>query len=157
MAAVAEKAGIAKGTTYLYFKSKDDLLAGLQARHWTTVLQASATALERADRPRLDRLVEVVAIQLDIHRRHEPLLHLIFHEIRMDDHSFLQEITKVLERFIIDGVRDRSFVVTEPQTTATFLVSGLHGLIVDYIHSARPNRKQFLATTRILLERTLIG
>ena len=42
---VAAKAGVAKGTVYLYFKSKEDLLLGAHARH----VQAFFTALiERA-------------------------------------------------------------------------------------------------------------
>src|SRR5918999_5432501 len=34
MAEVAEAAAVAKGTVYLYFESKAELLAGLRARHF---------------------------------------------------------------------------------------------------------------------------
>ena len=41
IADVAEAAGVAKGTVYLYFGSKDALLAGLRARHLGRFVEAA--------------------------------------------------------------------------------------------------------------------
>ena len=36
---VAERAGLAKGTVYLYFETKEDLVAGLQARYTAALVE----------------------------------------------------------------------------------------------------------------------
>lgn len=60
MAAVAREAGIATGTTYLYFDRKQDLLVALFQRHLTDYVARSAPALaaEAPGVPRLRRLAE---------------------------------------------------------------------------------------------------
>ena len=60
MAAVAREAGIATGTTYLYFDRKQDLLVALFARHLTDYVSRCAPALaaEAPGVPRLRRLAE---------------------------------------------------------------------------------------------------
>ena len=60
MAAVAREAGVATGTTYLYFHRKQDLLVTLFQRHLTEYMDRCSPALaaEAPGVPRLRRLAE---------------------------------------------------------------------------------------------------
>jgi AcrR family transcriptional regulator len=62
VAEVAAKAGVAKGTVYLYFKSKEDLLLGAHARH----VQAFFTALiDRASQRKRMSFDDIMSLTLD--------------------------------------------------------------------------------------------
>lgn len=56
VSAIATKAGLAKGTVYLYFKTKEQIFAALLAREWQSLFQHVKTSF--VDRPR-DRAIMV--------------------------------------------------------------------------------------------------
>src|SRR5947208_9733945 len=60
MGEVADEAGLAKGTVYLYFPSKDELLLALHERHVDEFFRALISSLEVQQRVSLDRLIEFV-------------------------------------------------------------------------------------------------
>jgi AcrR family transcriptional regulator len=73
IADVAEEAGIALGTIYLYFASKDELFRGLGQRFWQMVTDALAQgddghSLERSIRSRLDNVFKVCGENRDLIR-----------------------------------------------------------------------------------------
>lgn len=51
MASIASRAGLAKGTLYLYFRTKEEILAALLHQLWVPMLAAFEEAFTRADRP----------------------------------------------------------------------------------------------------------
>ena len=61
MQAVASRAGIAKGTTYLYFKSKEELFLALlseELARWLRALRDQLSGLEEAHLPQEERIRE---------------------------------------------------------------------------------------------------
>jgi AcrR family transcriptional regulator len=60
VADVADDAGLAKGTVYLYFASKDELLLALHERHIDDFFRALVAALERAGPVTIDGLLALV-------------------------------------------------------------------------------------------------
>ena len=60
VAEVAEEAGLAKGTVYLYFDSKDALLLALHERHLDEFFHAMGVTLEAPEPVTIDRLVGLV-------------------------------------------------------------------------------------------------
>src|SRR5215217_1460953 len=64
VADVARAAGVAAGTVYLYFRSKDDLLISIFERGMTEAIEAGRRSLEGRAHP-LDRLREVARLHLE--------------------------------------------------------------------------------------------
>ncbi|MGB9150077.1 MAG: TetR family transcriptional regulator [Burkholderiales bacterium] len=60
VAEVAEHAGVAKGTVYLYFPSKEELLLALHSRHVEMFFQALMAMLARTRTVSIDDIISVV-------------------------------------------------------------------------------------------------
>ncbi|MBE1285311.1 MAG: TetR family transcriptional regulator [Rhodobacteraceae bacterium] len=78
MAEVARRAGIAEGTVYLYFKSKNALLFAVLARFWDD-LTAGARAGVEAETPGLPRLRCLMQYHMDCLSRDIELLQMAAH------------------------------------------------------------------------------
>jgi AcrR family transcriptional regulator len=59
MAEVADEAGLAKGTVYLYFPSKDELLLALHERHSEEFFRALIGVLARSRRVTVEEIMEI--------------------------------------------------------------------------------------------------
>ena len=56
------------------------------------------------------------------------------------------------------GVADGEFALTDPALTASFLLHGVHGALVDALHQPRPPARRKAATTvAALVDRVLIA
>ena len=80
MADVAEAAGVAKGTIYLYFDSKSAVLTALRARYtgqWLAQSGRLDTPPDRGGHPR--QLRSFLAEMYDFHAANQRLHHLLFH------------------------------------------------------------------------------
>lgn len=69
---ITARAGVAKGTFYLYFRTKDEVVHALKQRLWDQLMEAAAEAAARIDRDDLwggvDAFIETV-IDFDIEHR----------------------------------------------------------------------------------------
>ncbi len=106
IARVAETAGIAKGSIYLQFESRQDLLNGLQADLWAQMLErptefVADPTLSWAEK--LDAVVEHwMRFEFDAH----DLYHAVFHTVATDsDEPF--EAARTLLRQIVDAGTER--------------------------------------------------
>src|ERR1043166_7933527 len=97
VADVARAAGVAAGTVYLYFRSKDDLLISIFERGMKTALAEGRDQVARLDDPR-ERLTQFARLHL---RRlgHDRNLAVVFQ-------VELRQSTKFMERFSATLLRD---------------------------------------------------
>src|SRR5689334_6441034 len=80
VADVAEAAGVAKGTVYLYFDAKEALLAGLRARYlsrFVATVEPAVSSTRSGPATRLDRFVDGL---FEFSIAHRALHHVLFHE-----------------------------------------------------------------------------
>src|SRR3954471_18566622 len=93
VADVAEAAGIAKGTVYLHFESKTELLAGLRARHVERFSERLADCLTGAGRSKpMGRVERFIDEFFHYSMTHRDLHHLLFHEAGFSEDDAFAEV-----------------------------------------------------------------
>lgn len=153
VAEVAARAGVAKGTTYLYFPSKDALIAGVRARY----LEAyGATVEPDPDQPALDQVLglleRLIAFAAERHRVH----HALFHEAGFSEEDAFARLRSALAALVEQGVARGELQVDDVAAAATYVVGGVHDVLVDALHAddpaelSRATRAALDLTTRVL-------
>jgi AcrR family transcriptional regulator len=141
---ITTTAGVAKGTFYLYFPSKEHVLAALGERfsQQLGVKLQSAIAAKRAGdwKGKLGAWARTaVAVYLDSMRLHD----IVFRESHpharedLDSNATLE----LLRGLLADGAAAGAWPIGDARFTAVFLYSGLHGIVDDvYTKSKRVDR-----------------
>ncbi|MCQ6551746.1 TetR/AcrR family transcriptional regulator [Streptomyces sp. C10-9-1] len=125
---VAARAGVAKGTVYLYFDSKQALLAALQAQMWDRMLQQPAALLEQPGLTWTERLDGLVAVWIAAEQDHHELYHQLFHEPGgAGAEEPLAAARDLLVTLLVQGHEAGEFDVPDPELTADFLTHGYTG------------------------------
>jgi AcrR family transcriptional regulator len=136
---ITSGAEVAKGTFYLYFSSKEDVLEALRERFAQNLLAGIKAAV--AERPKDDWKGKLatwasacVGGYLDSIRLHD----IVFYETRprarrgLVDNIVIDSLFELLQA----GAHERAWTIASPRSAAVFLFSGLHGLI-DHAHSGQ--------------------
>jgi AcrR family transcriptional regulator len=137
---IATQAGVAKGTFYLYFAAKEDLLAALGDRfahdHLARITQALAKLRPDDWEGRLAGWAKAcVSGYLDSVRLHD----MLFHEARPPSRRGLVDniVIDHLGALLAAGGAAKAWTVEDPRLTAVFLFSGVHGMVDDAILAAK--------------------
>lgn len=154
------KAGVAKGTFYWYFKSKDALLDALAERKVSLFIDKIQPILTNAHLDALEKLREAFA-------RHESICH-AHHALREHFHrpenmalhqkhaDFERErLCPLLAAIIAQGVSEGIFSTDYPETAAEFLLVALRALIHPPIGAKDQERTKRCAGIRDIMERSL--
>ena len=153
VADVAEAAGVAKGTMYLYYESKDDLLAGLRSRdleHYAEALRSSP------GKSTSERIRQMIVGLFEFAAGHHELHHLLFHEAGFSEEDAFTSVRAQLTDLITEGVETGELDVPDVQTAAAFVLHGVHGALVDRLHgSSRPGRRRTANEVADLVDRAL--
>lgn len=147
---IVKAADVAKGTFYLHFKSKDEMLQALQARFVATFCEDIRDALETCApqdwHGRLDVWIEAtVRGYLDRVMLHD----LVFHESR-SVHRHMKHDTPVilqLSALLENGAEKGAWAVKNAPLTAVMLFHALHGAVDDAIDDAREADRETLVAT----------
>lgn len=135
VADVAARAGVAKGTTYLYFPSKDALIAGVRARY----LDAYGAAVEpdRA-RPALEQVRDLLERLIAFAAEHHRVHHALFHEAGFSEDDAFAALRTTLASHIEAGVDRGELQVDDVTASAAYIVGGVHDVLVDALHADDP-------------------
>lgn len=152
MSDVADRAGVAKGTIYLYCPSKADMLAELRARYLARFAAALSTR-KRTARGALHHFIEAL---YDFSVTNQRLHHVLFHEAGYSEADALEGGQQLLASILRDGRDRKEFDVADEQLTAVFLMSAIHGALVAALH-AGSERSRFISVTTKLVDRALAG
>jgi AcrR family transcriptional regulator len=133
---ITSGAGVAKGTFYLYFASKDEIRAALGERYAREHLAVIEAAL--LEQPEQDWSAKLtswtranVAFYLDSISLHD----MLFHERRPPTREGLVDniVIDHLADLLHAGVRAKAWAIDDPRLAAVFLFSGIHGAIDDAV------------------------
>ncbi len=130
VADVARVAGVAAGTVYLYFKSKDDLLVSIFERSMHEVIAEWRTALEGVADP-AERLRRIAHLHLGRLGKDKDLAVVFQVELRQSvkfmarfSETFLQDYFKLIRSTFADGQQSGAFRKDINATTATKIFFG---------------------------------
>ncbi|WP_412066053.1 TetR/AcrR family transcriptional regulator [Rhizobium sp. SYY.PMSO] len=134
VAEIVDAADVAKGTFYLYFQTKDDVLAALQGRFVERFCERIEAAVRAAASDswmqRLDVWMEAcVLAYLD-----EVALHdLVFHQFQPTkrDMKRANPVVSRLSSFIVEGQAAGAFSFTDARLTAVMLFNAMHSAVDD--------------------------
>jgi len=143
---ITSGADVAKGTFYLYFSSKEDLLAALGERFAQKHLASIRTAISETQdydwKGKLATWAEAsVTFYLDSIKLHD----MVFFEAGSPSREGL--VDNIVIDHLVDllqaGVDAGAWSIDESRFTAVFIFSGLHGVVDDaYTKEKRVNRKR---------------
>jgi len=125
---IAREAGVADGTVYLYFKSKDDLLISIfEVRMREAISRFRQAALEEKDaRSRLERLIRMHLAEF----QSDPDLAAVFQVELRQSQRFMREYAKSELREYLDFIGE---IVQEGQKEGVFRTDIPGGLIKRFI------------------------
>jgi len=144
VADVARVAGVAAGTVYLYFKSKDDLLVSIFERSMNDVLAEGRAAIENVADPAA-RLSKLAHLHLERLGRDKDLAVVFQVELRQSvkfmerfSETFLQDYFKLIRQAMADGQQSGAFRKDISATTATKIFFGaLDEMATNWVLSRR--------------------
>jgi AcrR family transcriptional regulator len=130
---VVRGAGIAKGTFYLYFKSKDDLLEQL-ALAVVRQMVVAAEAASQGQGNALDRFAAAVLAMQQVDQDQRYLVDALNHPDNSALHdlanmALVRLLAPVLATIVEGGRRDGVFEVEDAQSTLEFLLAGQAALL----------------------------
>ena len=159
MADVAEAASVAKGTVYLYFTSKAELLAGLRARYFEgfAAMLDGPPATGRPAPGVAAGIERLVAASYDFALANHQLHHVLFHHAGYGEEDPFARARTALAELIERGQAAGELEVTDPDLATHFLLQGLHGVLVGATHRppAERDRERLVAGVTELTCRAL--
>jgi TetR/AcrR family fatty acid metabolism transcriptional regulator len=128
---IAEAAGVADGTIYLYFKNKDDVLISLFESRMERVTERMLQALEGATDP-VSRLETFCRTHLKMVREEPRVAEILTVELRQSA-KFMKESSnplfgqylKLLAQIIEEGQKEKVFAAELPPTVAARAIFGM--------------------------------
>ena len=137
VAEIIDAVGVAKGTFYHYFRSKDQLLEALIEEMTVQIVEVLSDIVERPGLSATQRLTEyfrqAAVIKADSRELLMPMLRMMYRPENLQLRVQLVErsrilVAPVLSRMVEEGVRTGEFNVEEPGQCGEFIYSSLNGL-----------------------------
>jgi AcrR family transcriptional regulator len=157
MADVAQAASVAKGTVYLYFESKAELLAGLRARYFARLaaMLGEPPGGGRSALGTAARVERLVAASYDFALANHELHHVLFHQAGFAEADAFARVRAVMAELVEAGRDAGELEVADPALTADFLLHGLHGVLAMATHRPPADRRRLVAGVTELICRAL--
>jgi TetR/AcrR family transcriptional regulator, fatty acid metabolism regulator protein len=157
VADVARAAGVAAGTVYLYFRSKDDLLVSLFERTMREAIAEGRAALEGVANPE-ERLRRIARLHLERLGRDRDLAVVFQVELRQStkfmerfSSTYLRDYLGLIRETIADGQRSRTFRADiSPTVAAKVFFGALDEMATNWVLSKR--RYSLIAEADVIVD-----
>ena len=160
---VTSCAGVAKGTFYLYFRSKEEVIAGLRERFVEQVLTAQNAALENVPADDWGALLETWIVEgIRGYLEHVGLHDALFHHVAAGKEistaaSPANQHLDALRTLLEEGAKAGGYAVASPAAAAVLLYSAMHGAADYAVHHDRTIDQDRLVETARQLCRGLVS
>lgn len=160
VADIAAAAGVAKGTFYLYFDSKEQLVAALRERFIEESMAYASMMYARVGRDDWQALVDtVVEATVDFLLEHRHYIEIVGQEAMTPDvfDACERKLIHLLAAGIKAGSESGAFDVGDPLMTASMLHWALSGTVFQAVlyESDPPDRDRIVAAGKALARRAL--
>jgi AcrR family transcriptional regulator len=162
MQAIADRAGLAKGTLYLYFKDRDELVESSADVVFSELL-ARLEAVLSEPRPLADALRALIATKLEFFDRHHDFLRVYVAARGADPHTARQRRAKRpqyaryvarLTQLLAAATARGELKAVDPARVALFLVEGVSAILLQRLTETPPPAEH---DTRWIVELLLHG
>jgi AcrR family transcriptional regulator len=162
VADITERAGVAKGTFYLYFDSKDHVVATLRERFVTELAGHAAPFIESIGRVDWWDLADAVARDMvDWTLAHRDVIAAIMQADTPETRRALTEADLSLIRLLAEGIQAGAeagaFQVSDPEMAAAFLYNGIIYTVVQQIMYAPRIDRDRLVRAALEMGRRLLA
>lgn len=159
---ITREAGVAKGTFYLYFSSKEHLLLALQQDFTATMvgrIEGAVTAAGEDWGARLDAWIRAMFVD---YPTADAMHDLLYHQLvdikrpppEPQDEQQRYDIVGSLRQLIVDGIAAGAFQVDDPELTAAQLFGALHSAFETW-YCKEINIERFVAAAQQLFRRAV--
>lgn len=157
---ILEKVGIARGTLYYHFKSKEDILDALIQRYEEQIYSAAANVAKDSSLPVTERLIRVVlamnisqdggkALVEQMHKPQNALMH------QKTQQLTLTRLTPVLTVLIEEGIREGLFSTPYPAECMEMTMAYATTFFDDAMDMSKEERLQRIRAFIFNVERLL--
>lgn len=159
MDGVATAAGIAKGTVYLYFPSKSDLLAGLRTRYGDSLAKRATTAIRTVDTSDPSAVIagfqRVVRELVDYLMANRSLHRTLFQVAGVSEEETLEALRVLVRDYLKMAMDAGGIDQMDADLLMRFLLDGIHGALLPLFRAKRANADETVAELGQLIERLL--
>lgn len=152
---VADRAGVGKGTVYLYFDSKTSLLLGVQDRYWERMLEVVERIIDAESGSWVERLDQLVDDLVSFSVTEIDNYHVLFHDTPTTEGKPLAEFADLISELLRRGTKAGEFDVSDATVTAAFLMGALNGTVAKTAHFPAKPRARAVAVLQTLFRRTV--
>ena len=153
--------GVAKGTFYYHFKSKDEVLKAIVEHTLDDVITAASEVADMSDLDALEKMKLLLggsALSNDDTLDVADMLHLpqnrALHELT--NVETVMRLSPVLTRIVEQGIRERHFTCERPLETIQFLLTGSQFLLDGGLYKFTPaERKARRMVVQTIVEQAL--
>ncbi|MBX6376949.1 MAG: TetR/AcrR family transcriptional regulator [Clostridia bacterium] len=139
---IAEEAGVATGTFYLYFRNKEASFLALIDEFYRLLIEEIAAARAAVTR-RPEKLAVSIAAVLRTFAAHQDLARILLLQAAGSDPAFDARLAAVHEEFarllrddLEEGVASRDFLPTDTDLAARAIVGSLHEVITAWLRGS---------------------
>jgi TetR/AcrR family fatty acid metabolism transcriptional regulator len=162
VADIAEAAGVAKGTVYLYFGSKEHLLAALRDRHVDELLAHVSDLLSRAGQDDWWSLVDTtIESMADFMIEHKDLMMVFLEEGLSSDIAQVfpdvgSRVDAMFAAALQQGIDAGACRTSDPELMSTFFHHAFEGALMNAcLHGETVDRDRFVAAAKELVHKAL--
>jgi AcrR family transcriptional regulator len=162
VADIAEAAGVAKGTVYLYFSSKEELLGALRDRFVDELLGHVADLLGQAGQGDFWELVDTtIESMADFMFQNKDLMLVFVEEGLSSDAAKVfpnvgSRIDSMFAAAIQQGIEQGACRVADPELMAAFFHHGLEGTLMNAcLHGEELERDRYVGAAKELVHKAL--
>ncbi|PGZ97368.1 TetR family transcriptional regulator [Bacillus pseudomycoides] len=160
---ILREIGIAKGTFYHYFKSKEEVMDAIILRIVNTDVAAAKKIASNSNIPVIDKLFQILMAQMPKAGENKEKMIEQFHQpnnAEMHQKSLVQAIvhlTPVLTEVIEQGIKEGVFVTVYPRETIEFLIASAQIIFDEGLFQWQPHEAMQRAKAFINMMETTLG